>query len=389
MKRGGIVGVCLLLLLLGAALALGPGQIERSMNVVVPHAPHPVSRDAERKHRSLIVADWHADSLLWKRDLLARGDRGQVDVPRLIEGNVGIQMFTAVTKTPSGINYESNSAEGDSITLLALAHLWPPRTWSSLTERALYQAERLHDFEARAPEQLRVVRTSDELRRVLASRTEEGVPIAALLGLEGAHALDGELENLERLYEAGYRMIGLQHFFDNRLGGSLHGISGAGLTEFGRKVVLRAEALGMIVDVAHSSPAVVDDVLELGTRPVVVSHTGLYGICPTARNISDEQMKRIADAGGIVAVGYWDAAACEISPAGVVRAIRYAIDLLGEDHVSLGSDYDGSVTTTFDTSELAALTHEMMEAGFSDAEIEKAMGGNARRFLLEYLPSGQ
>jgi membrane dipeptidase len=382
----GVVGLLLLGMIL--VFALGPSRLERSMNIVLPHSPHPISDEAKRMHRGLVVADWHADSLLWRRDLLERGDRGQVDVPRLLEGNVAIQMFTAVTKTPRGMTYEGNRDEGDNITLLTLLQRWPPRTWTSLTERALYQAERLHRFAERAPERLRVVRSSTELREVLEARRPGKGPVAGLLGLEGAHSLDGDIANLARLYDAGYRMIGLHHFFDNELGGSLHGMSHAGLSDFGREVVRRAEALGMIVDVAHSSPAVVNEVLALATRPLVVSHTGLYGVCPTARNLADEQMRRIAEAGGIVAVGYWDAAVCEIEPAGVVAAIRYAIDLLGEDHVSLGSDYDGSVTTTFDTSELAVLTHEMMQAGFSDAEIEKSMGGNAARFLLEQLPPG-
>ena len=181
-------------------------------------------------------------------------------------------------------------------------------------------------------------------------------------------------------------MVGLQHFFDNRLGGSLHGVSGEGLTDFGRAVVRRAQSRGMIVDVAHSSPAVVDDVLAIATRPIVVSHTGLYGVCPSARNIADAQMKRIAEAGGLVGVGYWDGAVCDATPRGVVRAIRFAIDLLGEDHVALGSDYDGSISATFDTSELAVLTQEMLDQGFSDAEIAKVMGENSRRFLLAELP---
>jgi microsomal dipeptidase-like Zn-dependent dipeptidase len=389
MRRIAIGGVGVVVLGVVLIFVLGPSRLERSMNVVLPHSPHPVSAEAKRMHRGLVVADWHADSLLWRRDLLERGERGQVDVPRLLEGNVAIQMFTAVTRTPRGMTYEDNRAEGDNITLLVLLQRWPPRTWASLTERALYQAERLHGFAERAPDRLRVVGSAMELRQTLEARRPGKGPVAGLLGLEGAHSLDGEIANLDRLYEAGYRMIGLQHFFDNELGGSLHGLSHAGLSDFGREVVRRAEALGMIVDVAHSSPAVVDDVLELATRPLVVSHTGLYGVCPTARNLADEQMRRIAEAGGIVAVGYWDAAACDIEPAGVVAAIRYAIDLLGEDHVSLGSDYDGSVTTTFDTSELAALTHEMMKAGFSEAEIEKTMGGNAARFLLEQLPRGE
>ena len=99
-------------------------------------------------------------------------------------------------------------------------------------------------------------------------------------------------------------------------------------------------------------------------------------------------MKRVAAQGGLIAVGYWDGAICDASPAGVVSSLRYAIDLVGVDHVALGSDFDGATTTQFDTSELAILTQEMVDADFSEQEIVKVMGENAIRLLLEQLPVG-
>jgi microsomal dipeptidase-like Zn-dependent dipeptidase len=291
-----------------------------------------------------------------------------------------------VTKSPRGQNYDRNTAGSDNITLLALVERWPLSTLRSLKERALHQARRLHDFERAAPDQLRILRTRRNLAEVLSARAD-GAPglVGTLLGVEGAHALDGRLESIEVLYEAGYRLMGLHHFFDNELGGSLHGLSGEGLSDFGRTVVRRLEELQLIIDVAHSSPAVVDDVLEMTERPVVLSHTGMHGLCPNARNLKDEQMERLARKGGLIGIGYWDAIG-DIAPDGVVKSLRYAINLVGEDHVSLGSDFDGTVTTTFDTSELAVLTQKMMDSGFSDAEIEKVMGGNAINFLKTYLP---
>ena len=85
-------------------------------------------------------------------------------------------------------------------------------------------------------------------------------------------------------------------------------------------------------------------------------------------------------------IGYWDAAVCDASPEGIVRSIRYAIDLLGVDHVALGSDYDGTIGAPFDTSEISALTDVMLRSGFSEEEIRKVMGENAKRFLLDNLP---
>lgn len=369
------------------ALVFGPGAVERAAQGVTPHAPWPVSESARVRHQALVVADWHSDSLLWDRDLLEESPRGHVDLPRLDRGNVAIQMFTAVTKSPRGQNYERNDASTDNITYLAALQLWPPRTWGSLSERALYQAARLADLAARAPDRVALVRSAADLRRVLAAR-ERGPerPVAALLGLEGAHALEGDLANLDRLDAAGFRMIGLHHFFDNRLGGSLHGESGAGLSPFGRQVVEGLEARRILVDLAHSSPRVVEDVLELATRPVVVSHTGVHQVCPSPRNLPDALMQRIAAAGGLVAIGFWEGAVCDVSPEGVARALRAAIDLLGEDHVALGSDFDGGTTTSFDASELAVLTQAMTDADFSAREIEKVMGGNTVRFLLAQLP---
>jgi membrane dipeptidase len=382
-------GALVLLATVTVALVAGPGWVENAQQGVVPHPPYRIEADAARLHDSLVVADWHSDTLLWGRNPGERSARGHVDLPRLQEGNVAIQMFTTVTKMPRGTNYEANSADSDLITPLVLLQLWPPRTWSSLYQRALYQSERLHRLAQRAPDLIAVVRTAADLRRVLALRRGRPAgarPVAALLGIEGAHALDGSIENVDGLYDAGFRMVGLQHFFDNRLGGSLHGRSRKGLTDFGRAVVERLEERHMIVDVAHSSPAVVDDVLAMATRPVVVSHTGLRGVCETARNLDDARMKRIARAGGLVGVGFWDAAACDISPEGVVRSLRYAVDLLGVDHVALGSDFDGATRTTFDSSELAVLTRTMMRSGFTAEEIRKVMGENTRRFLEAQLP---
>jgi len=380
--------VVLLIVLIVFLLLLDPlaALLEKRMNRTLPHEPYAVSPEAQEKHASLTVMDWHSDSLLWNRDLLKRSSYGHVDIPRLREGNVAVQVLTAVTKSPRGQNYDRNTGGSDNITLLALVERWPLSTLRSLKERALHQARRLHAFERAAPDQLRILRRRGDLEELLAARTD-GAPglVGTLLGVEGAHALDGKLESIEILHEAGYRLMGLHHFFDNDLGGSLHGLSGEGLSDFGRTVVRRLEELQFIIDVAHSSPAVVDDVLELTERPVVLSHTGMHGLCPNARNLKDEQMERLARKGGLIGIGYWDAIG-DITPGGVVQSLRYAINLLGEDHVSLGSDFDGTVTTTFDTSELAVLTQKMMDSGFSAVEIEKAMGGNAVNFLKTYLP---
>lgn len=374
----------LLLAVIGVVsfLIFGPGYVEKGRNAVAAHAPYSISPQAQALHDSLVIGDWHADSLLWNRDLTERGSYGQVDIPRLIEGNVAIQVFTAVTKSPAGLNYEENDAAAfDNITLLAVAQLWPMRTWQSLVERALYQAEKLAEVQLAAPESLKIIRTIADLEAVLARRAEGEALVGGLLGIEGAHPLEGDLANLLRLESAGYRLIALQHFFDNELGGSLHGNSNAGLTDFGREVVAQVQARGLILDLAHSSTQVVRDVLEITDMPLVLSHSGIHSHCETKRNIPDELMQQIAATGGVIGMGYWQDVTCNDTPTGIAASILAAIGVVGDDAVSLGSDFDGSVATALDTSELAAITQALLDTGLSEASIRKVMGENMLRVL--------
>lgn len=363
-----------------------PALIEGSMNVVESHEPYQIRPEAARFHKTLFVADLHADSLLWKRDLLKRSDVGQIDLPRLQEGNVALQVFSATTKTPAGLNIEENTADSDNITMLAVAQFWPVATWSSIYERAGYQLQKLWDFSEDSDGELIVLKSKSDLRSLVERRKSGDSVVGGLYLIEGAHPLEGEVENLDKLFAQGLRISGLTHFFDNELGGSLHGVSGEGLTQFGKQVIKRAGELEIIIDIAHASPAMVRDVLSMSDRPVILSHGGIKGACNTSRNLDDELMLEIANRGGIIGIGYWESAVCDPSPAGIVRSIRYGIDLMGADHVALGSDYDGAVTTTLDSSELAILTQTMMDEGFSEEEIRKVMGENVKRFLLENLP---
>lgn len=380
----GLLGlVVLALVALAGFFAFAPAYVESQRNAIVPHDPYPVSAEARALHEGLVVGDWHADPLLWKRDLTERGTRGQVDIPRLIEGGVAVQVFTAVTKSPAGQNYEENSAEAfDNITLLAFGQLWPMRTWTSIYERAIYQAQKLHGFAEDMDGTLRIIRTEADLDAVLAARAAGQEVVGGILGVEGLHPLEGDFDKLDGLYAAGHRLFGLHHFFDNELGGSLHGIGDKGLTEFGRRVVAELARRPVIIDVAHSSPRVVAEVLEITDVPIVLSHSGIHGHCPVKRNIPDELMRRVAATGGVIGMGYWADVVCgPITPDGIAAMILTAIETVGEDHVSLGSDFDGSVETAFDTSELPALTHALLQQGLSEAQIAKVMGGNMIRVL--------
>ncbi len=381
--------ILLILLAVGLVYFFGfaPAHFDSSMNIVKRDIPLPaVSERARELHSELFVVDLHADPLLWRRDIIERNDYGHTDLPRLRDGNVGLQVFGSVTKTPRGQNYDSNPSDSDVLTYLVISNLQPLPTWTSLYQRSIYHARKLEAFEVRSGGGLRIVRSAADLELLAASRSVGQPIVGGLLGLEGAQPLEGQLENLDGLFDAGYRMIGLAHFFDNEVAGSMHGEEKYGLTELGRQVVARAEELGMIVDIAHSSNATVADVFDIATKPVVVSHGGVRAVCDANRNLNDEQLQRLAANGGVIGMGYWEAAVCDDTPAGIVRAMNHVRDLIGVEHIALGGDFDGSVTTRFDTSELAVLTQTLMDNGYSDEDIHAIMGGNARRVMQATLP---
>lgn len=392
LKRSLAAIAVLVLLAAGAFFLFAPAAVERALNPLrMPAEGWPVTPQAQALHDRLVVGDWHSDALLWDRDILDRAGQGHSDVPRLLDGNVAVQVFTTVTKSPRGQNYDTNSAEApDNITPLFMGQLRPIRSWFSLRERALVQADALSRAAADAPDRLRLIRTRADLQEVLDARAGGQCILGAVLGSEGGHPLQGDIANLDVLHDAGFRLMGLTHFFDNELGGSLHGQgdTGAGLSDFGRQVVEGMIERGMVIDLAHASPQMVRDVLAIpGARPIL-SHTGIRSHCPSPRNLDDTLVQAIAAKGGVIGIGFWSDVVCGGTPADIAAGIVAAIALVGEDHVSLGSDYDGSVGVPFDAANLAALTQALLDAGVPETQIAKVMGGNMIRYLSDTLPQG-
>ena len=380
----------LALVLLGAGAVFfgwAPGFVEGMMNGVRVKPPYAASERAKALAGRIFIADAHADSLLWGRDLSVRSSRGQVDVPRLIEGHVALQAFTIFTKSPHGLNFQSNSAaSADDGSLLMFAQLAPPSTWTNLTERALYAARRFDRTVEQSDGKLVPIRSRGDLERYLKRRASNPAITAGFLGVEGAHALSGDLANIDRLFDAGVRMMAPTHFFDNDLGGSSAGEHKGGLTEKGREMVRRMEQKHMLVDVAHASEQTIDDILAFATRPLIVSHTGVKGTCESPRNLSDRQLQEIAAKGGVISIAYFDAVVCGNTAEAIAMAIQHAVQVAGVDHIGLGSDFDGAVTTPFDTTGLPVLFDALLKAGFTEAEIEKIAGGNTLKLLQESLP---
>lgn len=389
--RGRRILLSLVVVIVAVATAffvLAPGIVEKSRNRIAAADLAPIDADTQALHDSLEIVDMHSDTLMWKRNLLDRADRGQMDLPRLEDGNVALQVFSSVTKSPMGMNADANTGHNiDNITLLAMTQLQPPRTWTSLLERSLHHAEKLEVAAENSGGRLMLVRSKNDLSKLLAARASGQQVTGALFSVEGLHNLEGDPGNVDVLFDAGLRMAGFAHFFDNEMSGSMHGMDKGGLTDAGREVFDAFERRGVIVDIAHTSPAAVSEILERATRPVVSSHGGVQATCANNRNLNDEQIRGVAETGGVIGLGYWNAAVCDRTPSAVVDAIDHVIEVGGLQTAALGSDFDGSVTVGWDTSEIAAITQELRDRGRTDDEIRAIMGGNTLRVLLEVLPS--
>lgn len=450
--------------LAGACLALAVGGCDS----LVDHVANGIEEDPNHKidnltegeraqHRKLFVADLHTDTMLWNRDIIRENGRGHVDLPRMKAGNIRLQIFTAVTKTPPAKTETRKNAQGDeseftcvyaddiNLTgLLAVAQLRDPETWFDLEARALLQARRLQDFELESlrrhandpgyPE-LRIIRTLDDLKYVMEHAGQERHVVGAMLGVEGVHWLgeDGlnerEIEaGVQRLYQAGFRLLAPTHRFHNGLGGSSEGCDPIKeedyLTDAGGIVLRKAEALGMVIDLAHAHSKTIAKAQSIMAGPLFVSHTGTQEACrkyapdcDVNRNLTDEDIVRLAQMGGVIGVGFWpQAVGPGVEP--IVETMSHIATTLQEakqagkwsgdpcEHIAFGSDFDGAVSTPFDAAGLALLTRAMRarfanrdkaqdgtEAYaavqcFDETNIRKIAGGNVCRVMAARLGAG-
>ena len=359
---------------------------DRMLNDVTLLPPYEASAEAVQLHKSLTIVDLHADPLLWNRDLLTRNNKGHVDLPRMQEGNIAIEVFGVVTGVPFPLRLENNKDNGDIINTLASMQDWPEKTHTSRLQRALYQAHKLKDRVDASNGAMQMILSRRDLDEILTKRQSDDLVIGALLSLEGAHALEGDPDNINLLFNAGFRMLGLVHLFDNEMAGSSHGVAQHGLTPKGHVMLKRALSLDMIIDVAHASPQTLDEVLAIVNRPVVASHGGVRGTCDTVRNLSDRHIKAIAKTGGVIGIGIYKYATCGKTMEDTVRAMQHVIELVGIQHVALGTDFDGATETMVDASGLVVLTEALLKAGFNDSQIRAIMGENAVRVFRQTLP---
>lgn len=320
------------------------------------HAEHP-------------AIDLHADTPMWMRwlgwnvhvrhepPLWRAAFGGHVDVPRMREGGMGAQFFGLV-----------------SIPGLARAR-GPARAISE-------QLDLVDEAIGRSGRDIRLVRTAAELEAA-----EADGALGALLGIEGAHALEGDLGNLERFAARGVRYLGLLHFTANEAGYPAYGKGrndAEGLTPFGRELVRRCGDLGVLVDLAHTNRRGFLEACELSRLPPICSHTGVLGAHEHWRNIDDAQLRAVADRGGVVGVIFCPRYLGGDGLEPVVRHLRHVVDVVGEDTPALGSDWDGFIVPTKELRDprgLPLLTGALLEAGFSPRAIGKILSDNVRRVL--------
>jgi membrane dipeptidase len=352
-----------------------------------------------------LVFDGHNDTLTQirnappeeARSFLERSDRGHVDLPRAREGRLAGGFFAIFTDSPA---YERAFAplvgpDGEEVPGGWSVALPPKLARRRALSYTLSVASDLFRLERESGGEMRVVRSARELEQCLASGT-----FAAILHIEGVEAIDTRLEALDVFYEAGLRSLGPVWSRPNAFA---HGVpfdfprgpdTGPGLTAAGRRLVRACNRLGILIDLSHLNEAGFWDVRRLSEAPLVATHSGVHTLSPSPRNLTDEQLDAIGATGGIVGVNFhkgflradgdWKA---DTSLVEIVKHARYVADRIGVEHVGLGSDFDGATMPDdlADVTRLPDLIEAMVQAGFSQTEVEAIAHGNWLRVLRETL----
>jgi membrane dipeptidase len=337
-----------------------------------------VSREATELYRSSDVVDLHVDTFIWTRifgyDLLRRHGRGlfaarfygQSDLPRLREAGVSGAIWSITTN--------------------------PLRRASRRTAVFRHNLERLAAIFARAGGEVALCRNADDYRAARAAGRH-----AAFVGMQGGNALDGDLA-LETFDASLLIKVTLVHLSTSSLGTtSAPSVArgDGGLTDRGRELVRALNRHRVFVDLAHISRRGFFDAVAVHDRaqPLMVSHTGIAGVHRHWRNVDDEQLRAVADTGGVVGVMYQSSFLGEPLWGGraeaIVEHLQHIVDVVGEDSAALGSDWDGAIITPRDMAtclELPILCERMLRRGWSPERIRKILGGNFLRALAALRP---
>lgn len=321
--------------------------------------------DSTTLHRDSIVFDGHCDTLLeilgGKRLFAERSTKGHIDLPRLQEGGVTAQVFAVYLEDqflPAG-------AVKQTLRILDV----------------LYRELESH------PEAMVLATRADHIEQA-----KQSGRVAAVIGLEGAEALEGDLGVLRVMHRLGVRILTVTWSRRNQAAdGGYERRTGGGLTEFGVKLVQQCNDLGIILDISHLSPAGAREVLELSTRPVVASHSNCRALCSHWRGLDDEQLQALARNGGLAGVTFVPAfIADERKEASLERLLDHVdhiVQVAGVDHVGLGSDFDGfnppAPRGLEDVSRMPRITDGLLKRGYAVSDVRKVLGENWMRVFRQ------
>nr|CAG4719562.1 unnamed protein product [Naegleria fowleri] len=352
--------------------------------------------NAKTIHENIpFIADLHADTLMWKyRGGFLTTEKGHVSLPKMQRGNQALQVLAAVNFIPHTLNMKTNVNSTDILPFLIASQLYEYSAWFSPFGRARAYSKLLHQYESESKGIFTIIKNKKNLEEFITKRSHNKKHASGLFSIEGATVLENNLDNIQKLYDMGVRMFGLNHFGDNQVSGSLHGLTKYGLSDFGRQVVKKLSDLKVIIDLAHASEKAMNDVLEMLERgeistSIIISHTGVKGVCNTTRNLSDEFAKRIAKHGGVIGIAFFKYTTCGLGFESVAKSIKYLKNLLGGhsvDNIALGSDWDGTIKAFGASDHLVYLTDALISEGFTEKEISQIMGGNVLRMLRRSLP---
>jgi membrane dipeptidase len=331
-----------------------------------------VGEQAAEFHRQCTVADLHADTFLWKRLLgydVARRHRSlvpgnpffnHIDIPRAVEGGLNI--------TGQGV----------------VAHPWRA---SRCHERGIKMIDTILQGIDRNPDALQLALDARQAREAVAAGK-----IAVFIGVEGGHMLSGNLDAVKRFQRKGMRYLTLGHFSENEAVYCSNDRRNADrpLKPFGRELVRELERMKVMIDLAHVAPGCFRDVVEMAAGPVIVSHTGMRAVHDMWRNLDDEQSLAVARKGGVIGIIFASVYLtghmfrCDLDA--VVAHIEHALRVVGEDHVALGSDWDGFITPArgLETvTGLPSLTRRLLERGHGKPTLRKILGENVLRVFQQ------
>ena len=315
-------------------------------------------------HRKMITIDSHTDTpMIFQTFDLGRKEGGKVNLPLMREGRLDAAFMVAYIP------------QGD-------------RDAASLQKATDYATDRLTQVIEQAkryPHQMGIAQSPDELRRL-----KDEDKKAILLGIENGYALGKDLTNLHRFRQMGVSYITLCHNGDNDLCDSAAGqAEWGGLSPFGKEVVAEMNRLGMMIDVSHAADRTFYDVLEHSTRPIIASHSSCRALCNHRRNLDDDQIKALAQQGGVMQIclykGFINESPDKASLSDAIRHILHVIDLVGIDYAGIGSDFDGDgeLIGCRAANELMQITMRLIAEGLDDESIAKIWGGNLMRVMSE------